>query len=362
MAHNPYRHQRNKTSLGSITFADLSNTINRPAPGLPPMVPNAQHPSHGPPQRSAQQAQIEAKRDAYQRHIATVPTDRDIPDGVEDLAIGDVVQRYDALRKVEKKLDSLIMQKRLETKDPNERVNRRLRTMRVWISSVCPEDTKYSDSTTEESDFKFKAETKAGLYRMRIEGRLLPEPGDEEDSEDEDFQPGDGATMDVDKPESEQTEKPTSKSKSPFERAKFSHYFKNIQVAFSPHPRAPPGSSQTPIEWKKPDLLPNGHYPTTPGANFDALEFERKADEPLQQVTITLHRDEPLGRLRGRLSEPLARILDQQFEDQSSATIGLHNYVRLKHLEQDGHPQNVRCDEPLREVSFELPQQLLVVC
>lgn len=42
------------------------------------------------------------------------PTDKNIPDGVEDCIIGDGVQRYRELRDVERRFDATMMRKRLD--------------------------------------------------------------------------------------------------------------------------------------------------------------------------------------------------------------------------------------------------------
>ncbi len=59
----------------------------------------------------AKRAKIRAKR----------PTDKNMPDGVEDIVIGDGVQRYRDLKDFERRLDATIMKKRL---DMIEAVNR----------------------------------------------------------------------------------------------------------------------------------------------------------------------------------------------------------------------------------------------
>jgi SWI/SNF-related matrix-associated actin-dependent regulator of chromatin subfamily D len=287
------------------------------------------------------------------RRISTAPTDREIPDGVDDLVIGDVAQRYRALRDVERKLDAVMMNKRLAAKDSGQRYERRSRVMRLWVSSTSPEKEQ-SDTRMDEA-FDFGEDAGGGTYKMRIEGRLLPDPDDVDDDDDEDddldqAKLGDGTTMDLDRP-NKSAAKPAA-SKPYFERHKLSHYFKQITISFDPSPHALPNAAPPPasIEWKKPELLANGQHPTSPDANFDALEFERKCDEAMQNVTITLHRSEPGRRVRGKLSEPLAKLLDREYEDFSGAMMGLHSYVRLNGLEQEGHPQHFRCDDALKAV------------
>jgi SWI/SNF-related matrix-associated actin-dependent regulator of chromatin subfamily D len=49
------------------------------------------------------------------------PTDKNMPDGVEDCIIGDGIQRYRELRDVERKLDAAMMRKRLDIQDSQNR-------------------------------------------------------------------------------------------------------------------------------------------------------------------------------------------------------------------------------------------------
>jgi hypothetical protein len=52
------------------------------------------------------------------------PTDKNVPEGVEDVIIGDGVQRYRELRDVERRMDAVMMRKRL---DLGESVNRNIK-------------------------------------------------------------------------------------------------------------------------------------------------------------------------------------------------------------------------------------------
>ncbi|KAF2675064.1 hypothetical protein BT63DRAFT_367349 [Microthyrium microscopicum] len=305
------RHTRNKTSLGSITYADLANTFQRP--GLPPVGAQYQLGQPVAPQRVSQD---ESARAAIYKRLSIVPTDREIPDGVADLVVGDVVERYQSLRELEKKLDAVLINKRLAAKDSSQRYERRLRTMRVWIS--CQSLDKDNGDTRMEDTFDFGDESGDRSYKMQIQGRLLPEDDEEAESKD---------------------------------KQKFSHYFQTITVTFNPPQHALPNATvPAPIQWKRPTPTQEGQFPTSPNANFDCLDIERKLEEGVQSVTVKLERADPNGRVRGKLSPALARVLDRQYEDQSGAMMGIYNYVRLKGLEQEGQPQYFRCDEALKAV------------
>jgi SWI/SNF-related matrix-associated actin-dependent regulator of chromatin subfamily D len=362
-------HTRNKTSLGSITYADLANTFSRStgnAPGLPSIAHNApptimmqqqahhghhgqHHPQHHPQQQARYRSAAHHPQGAggvneqvrFER-LSKVPRDREIPDGVDAMVVGDVVERYNALRGVERKLDATMTNKRLAAKDGGLRHEKRLRVMRVWVTC---EASKSGESR--ETDESFNFDDKGGPidYKMRVEGRLLPDLEDDADSDDEDDEK---EAMDVDKPETAQKQLTGST-----EPHKFLQYFKRISVVYQPTSSgsAPPPQ---PLIWNQPDRLPQGpaqgSVSNPQETNYDALEFTPRFDGPYQKLAITLHRAEGTNRLRGKLSEPLARLLDREYDDQGGAMLGLYNYVRLKGLEEDGQPQKFRCDDLLRAV------------
>lgn len=60
-------------------------------------------------------AQLQAETRARTR--SRKPTDKNIPEGVEDCVIGDGVQRYRDLRELERRLDSTMVRKRLDIQD-----------------------------------------------------------------------------------------------------------------------------------------------------------------------------------------------------------------------------------------------------
>lgn len=72
------------------------------------------------PQQSMTPAQLQAQAEAQRNLIdlakrrSRKPTDKNIPEGVEDCIIGDGVQRYRDLRDIERRLDATMMRKRLD--------------------------------------------------------------------------------------------------------------------------------------------------------------------------------------------------------------------------------------------------------
>ena len=90
---------------------------------LGPMVTGHPQSQLTPAQMQAQQqAQLQATERSKIR--SRKPTDKNIPEGVEDCIIGDGVQRYRELRDVERRLDAAMTRKRL---DIEESVNRNVK-------------------------------------------------------------------------------------------------------------------------------------------------------------------------------------------------------------------------------------------
>jgi len=65
----------------------------------------------------AQQQQAQAHAGELARRRSRKPTDKLMPDGVEDCSIGDGAQRYKELRDFERRLDATMTRKRLDIVD-----------------------------------------------------------------------------------------------------------------------------------------------------------------------------------------------------------------------------------------------------
>jgi SWI/SNF-related matrix-associated actin-dependent regulator of chromatin subfamily D len=247
-----------------------------------------------------------------------------MPEGLEDITIGEGIHQYKELRDVERKLDYAMMRKRLEIGDSIHRSNKRHKTMRIWISNTV-ENQPWQERGLDADAFDFGTGVD-GTYRVKIEGRLLAD--DSEDpliNDDEEEMPETDSMADV-------TDK-TAKGKS---RKRLSHFFKGISVEYDKSRNL---STEPPqVEWKK----------QPGGADFDAIEFERKGDENIN-VTINLTRAETPERFR--LSKALADVLDTDEEDKSGAVLGIWDYVKAMGLQEDEEKRAVRCDEKLKAVS-----------
>jgi hypothetical protein len=101
------------------------------------MPAGVQHgqPAPGMPNIHAQQRNAALEHQLAQRR-SRKPNDRNMPEGVEDLVIGEGVQQYKDLRDVERKLDYTMMRKRLDIQDSIHRNVKRHKTMRIWISNT----------------------------------------------------------------------------------------------------------------------------------------------------------------------------------------------------------------------------------
>jgi SWI/SNF-related matrix-associated actin-dependent regulator of chromatin subfamily D len=246
-----------------------------------------------------------------------------MPEGLEETTIGNGVQQYKELRDVERKLDYAMMRKRLEIGDSIHRMNKRHKTLRIWISNTA-ENQPWQERGLDADAFDF-ATGVDGIYKVKIEGRLLDDESDDATSNDDEPENVDSTPETVDK---------AHKGKG---RKKLSHFFRAINVEYD---RARTVSAEPPqIEWKK-----------QPGsAEFDSLEFERKGDENMN-VTISLTRAETPERFR--LAKVLADVLDTDEEDKSGAVLGIWDYVKAMGLQEDEEKRIVRCDERLRAVSL----------
>ncbi|KAM0697731.1 hypothetical protein Q7P36_002585 [Cladosporium allicinum] len=317
--------QHSSSHRRKISHAELMATYRNAGP----MVAPPSHPSQQPQMTAAQiqaQQMEQARRADMARRQSRKPTDRDIPEDVNEVIVGDGVQRYRRLRDVEKRLDAVMMRKRLDVMDNAQReYARREGVLRVWISNTAegqPWQIMEDGSGMAEDGMFDLGENSQATFRVKIEGRLLEDPSE----------------LDEDKP-------------SPDKRPRLSTFFKGITIDLHRNPALmPDGYSQ--IEWRKQQpptpQNPNPNYdPNSSENSFDKLEFERKGDENVN-ITISLFRD--TERERYKLSPGLAQILDSEEEDMLGAVQGIWEYARATNLQEDDDKRTIVCDEPLRKL------------
>ena len=310
------------------------------------MPPSQPHP-HSRQQKEMDEAHREAVKQAEAaKRRAEKPTDKNMPEGIEDLIVGDGVQQYKKLREMERRLDAVMMRKKLDLQDSLHRSSKKQRTMRIWISNTV-ENQPWQGKDLDENAFDFNMGVEA-MYRVKVEGRLLKDNEDddaaEKDSDDDEDQtsPANGKPADHDG----DAPKPASKPH-PRERTKLAHFFKAITVDFDRSKNLQPDGT-TQVEWRKPQLSAN-LATLPPAADFDSLEFERKSDENIN-CTINLFRDETPERYQ--LSKELANVLDTTEADRASVVMGLWEYVKAMGLQQDEEKRSVLCDDRLKAVRY----------
>lgn len=275
-------------------------------------------------QQQLYQQQMAQRNAALEHQLAQrrarKPTDRNMPDGLEEIIIGDGVQQYKDLRDLEKRLDYTIMRKRLDIQDTMNRNVRRQKTMRIWVNNTV-ENQPWQRPPMDGDTFDFET-GEDSTFRVSIQGKLLDDDDDYSDEE-----------MD----EAEESERPKRPKPQP---KKFTHYFKGVSIEYEKHQLNPnmPIDPSTRMEWKKTPQMPE----------YDCIDFTRKGDET-QNVTINLVRDEPVERYR--LSNALANALDMEEADRAEVVMGIWEYVKAMGLQEDDERRHVRCDDRLKSVS-----------
>ncbi|KAH6888753.1 SWI/SNF complex protein [Thelonectria olida] len=305
--------------------------------GIGPMMSSGPHPSVPLTQAQiAQQQQAQAHASELAKRRSRKPTDKNMPEGVEDNIVdAGGVQRYKDLRDVERRLDATMTRKRLDIVESASRSTKRYKTLRVWISNTV-EDQIWQSNGLNVDAFDFTPSMDAS-YRVKIEGRLL----DDEDDKDQSTSPkGDQLEQDSADPSRQ-------KAKTQPQRHRFSHFFKALSVDFD-RSRFRNGAEQT-VEWKKPDPTarnqPNASLPAA--ADFDELTFKRNGDEDMN-ITINLFQQEsPEVYL---LSPELAEVVDMSKATQQEAVMGLWEYIKVTGLQEDEEKRNFRCDDLMKKV------------
>lgn len=316
-----------------ISFADLERTFRATTgPMVPPPHPN---PAQAAAYHAAQRQETQRQHDTTRR-LSRKPTDRCITPELSDVVIGNGVEEYTRLREVERQLDAIMMRKRLDVSDNlQRRYARREGVLRVWIRNWAEgqpwqvvEEERREGGGLVDGGWELGAEEGSATFRVRIEGRLL-----DQDDDDDAVEEGEGG-------------------KKQQQRLYFSNFFSAIRIEFARNPTLQP-DAYTSIEWKKPvQSHANPSYdPHAPEVQFDALEFERKADENIP-ITILLWRAAPHpGQERFRLSPALAEVLDADEEDRAGAVEGVWEYCRVRGLLDEEDRRLVRCDDRLQKVN-----------
>jgi len=316
-----------------IRKADLEHMFRKPGP-----IVHAQHaaapPQYGNPNMQAAQQRAEQEKRDRMRRMAKNPTNKNVPEGVEDVCIGDAVARYKQLREVERTLDATMMRKKLEASDSvfHSR-SARTATMRIWISNTV-DNQPWQSGAMDADAFDFDTDTNA-TYRVKIQGRLLDDGHDHLDDDDDDGDGDDDKDPDATEDDAAETKEDAAQKSKP---KIFSQFFTSMTIDFDRAKSLQPDNF-TQIEWKRPEGA-------TPKENtFSQLEFERKGDENIN-VTVNLQRFQNPEIFR--LSKPMAELLDTDEEDRAGVLMGVWEYARSQHLQQDDDERKFACDAKLK--------------
>lgn len=185
-------------------------------------------------------------------------------------------------------------------------------------------------------------------YKVKVEGRLLEDDDELDDSDDEGVGSFDAADVEVMEDAKEERPKVAKSG----QRYRFSHFFKSMTVDFERN-RSKDGTEYN-VEWKKPSIPPNAANPPN-AADFDQLEFKRGGDENIN-IKINLVRDEAQERFV--LSPALAEIMDTTEATRAEAVTCIWEYIKIMGLQEDDEKRSFRCDDVLKTVSNALSPHL----
>ena len=290
----------------------------------------------------------QASETAFRR--SRKPTEKNLPDGIEDVVIGEGVQQYKEMRELEKRLDAAVVRKRLDIQDSVSKTVKKFRTMRIWISNTA--ENQPWQNAANGSVSASETNPGAGRYTLKIEGRLLDDDADATGSDNGEGEGGnpasDAAAGDNDGKEGESVPEGKTtegKNRSTGPKHRFSHFFKSIAIDFDKPAMSRPEDFKS-IVWNKPQLQ-TGASPSSSSADFDMLEMSRATQENLN-VTVSLMRDETPERFK--LNKELADLLDVDEEDRSGIVLGIWDYIRAMGLQRHDEKRLIHCDDRMRAV------------
>ncbi|KAG6001803.1 hypothetical protein E4U21_003792 [Claviceps maximensis] len=325
--------------------------VNQRRGGIGPMMSSGPHPSVPLTQAQiVQQQQAQAHANDLARRRSRRPTDKNIPEGVEESIVDpNAVHRYKVLRDVEKTLDAITTRKRLDLYDATNRTFHKLsRTFRIWISNSV-EDQAWQGQGLNVDAFDFTPNM-AASYRVKIRGCLLDAddatgPVSPTYGRKTDFAPSFTTREDSEDHKSLQKVLPQNLDPS-LTKYRFSQFFKALTADFDHtlHGNGP----ELAVEWKKPDLsVKSATTAPCSASDFDEFTFKRNGDENVN-ITISLHRHDVPERYE--LSPELAEVVDMVEATQQQAVTALWEYIRAWNLQEDEEKRNFRCDELLKKV------------
>ncbi|KAJ3567482.1 hypothetical protein NPX13_g6754 [Xylaria arbuscula] len=331
----PPQHQQHHPQSQQPQRVSYSGGSSRKG-GIGPMMsagPHHQMPAVSQAQQARNQQEAALQFEMAKRR-SRKPTDKNLPDGIDDCIVGDVSKNYRELRDFERRLDATMTRKRLDIVDAVNRSAKRWKTLRIWITNTA-ENQIWQGNGLNVDTFDFNSNLEP-TYRVKVEARLLD---DDEDIDSDGHEETKGVADEPDRMEEDGPADSKDKTSKP-PRYRFSHFFKALHVDF-PDSR---GGAEQGVEWKKPERV--GGSPNLPAAaDFDELTFKRNGDENLN-ITINLIRHEDPERYA--LSPQLEDIVDMREATRQEIVMGLWEYIKMMGLQEDEEKRNFRCDELLR--------------
>ena len=296
------------------------------------MLPTAQQPVQHQrmPQQSLREAQdIASERYKHDLMRASGPQERNLPDGLEDIVIGSGVEEFKRLRMMERKLDAIMIRKRLELQDQRQTVMPRTRKLRIWITNSV-ENQPWQGKALDENAFDFNSGVES-TYKVTIVGKILDEHEEKESKSGEEA---------VDSVEAVEDTEPKIKPSNP----KLSDLFKSITIELDRSRALQPDGANV-VEWKKP---PPATQRGAVSPEFDSLQFERKGDENIN-CTISLLRDEQPERFL--MPKPIQDLVCEQEATKEMIINAFWLYIRKMGLQRDEDKRTIRLDDTLKAVS-----------
>ena len=313
-----------------------------------------------------------------------------MPEGLEDLIVGDGAQLYKRVRESEKWMDATILRKYAEYREtrlhprtymncvslaPGSQVGARCRKLRIWVSNTA-KNQPWEEREMDESAFDFNSGIDS-TYKVTIQGRLIDDSEEErlweelgeiyperylseqstDDASDDEKDAEDGQTDAEDAkdatahgeanresaPDTDPEETKTIRPPAPC----FSSFFKKISVEYD-RPKELQPDGFVAVEWKKPDGSLRNARNASSQAEFDDLHFERKGDENMN-VTIKLYRDESPETYK--LDYWLAKICDSKQATREEVNYAVWEYIKYWGLPRDEATRKITCDDWFRNVS-----------
>jgi len=267
---------------------------------MPPQVPQ-------PPTGLPQGAQLQYRKrptgdgDSLARHIKKKrPTERNMPAKIDTFVPESKV--YTELCEFEKKIDSIIMRKRLDIQEAVGKPAKTMRTLRIFVSNTAADQPMQQQQNDMDEDAIDLNGGSAPSWTLRIEGRLLDPPI------------------------------PTKKAQ-PVQ--KFTSFFRSIVVKLDRDPNLYPEGNV--IEWHK----------QPGGTDNDGVEIKRKGDTTVNaRILLEMDYNPP----KFKLSPALSELLDMKLETKPQIMIGIWKYIQQNKLQGAEDKRLVHCDQKLQQL------------